>query len=249
MHRHQHIDVLVDRLQRGRIDRAHLEQLAPLLVDRPGLAHLPRCRIEPGRERQARKQADHRFLRRLQFMDQLGDVVFKERLLVRLQERNRCLAVGGVGSGEAEEHLVAGGRHRHRLQAEAGCTVLVLGKRQGIDHFEPELAARARSHFLQHLAHAGVVGAQLRQFLGALVRVEQVQADGFLDRAEDVVRPVRQRVEVVLREIGARAAEHHVDQQHHRDEQHGQHDQRRAGKGLAIECHVDSLLRPLSSCR
>ena len=234
MHEHEHVDVGIDRFDAGRVEVAHVEGLRELLLDRPRIAHLPRLRIEADAHRQARDKGDRRLLRRGQIMDQLGHVVFEEGFLFRLEERNDRLAVGRVGSGQAEEDGLAAGADRHRLQAVGRGPVLVFGERQRVDDLELDVAVRTRRHLLEQLAHARRIGAQLRQVLRALVGIEKIQVDRFVELGKDFLGARRQRVEVVLGEVDAGAAEQHVDDEHEGDEQDDHDDQGAAGESLAI---------------
>ena len=77
----------------------------------------------------------------------------------------------------------------------------------------------------------------MRDVLTALVGVEQIQIDWFIELGQDFLGAARQGVQVVLGKIDARATEQHVDDQHETDEQHDQDDQCAAGKSLSIGCH------------
>ena len=88
MHEHEHADVRIDALDAAGIEITHIEGLRELLLDRPGVTHLPGCRIKADAHRQTRYESDHGLLRCGQVMDQLGHVVFEEGFLVCLEERN-----------------------------------------------------------------------------------------------------------------------------------------------------------------
>src|SRR5262249_34279938 len=88
-------------------------------------------------------------------------------------------------------------------------------------------------HFFQHLAHALRVGARRRRLAGRLLREEEVQVDRLLERADDVLGAGRDRVQPVLGEIEARAAQHEADDDRHADEQHREREQRTDAKSFA----------------
>ena len=242
LHDNEDVDVLVDRLHRRGGERAHFEQLLELRLDRPGLAHLPGLRVETRAHRQSRDQADGGLLRHRQLVDHLGDVVFEERLLVRVRDRHDRLAVGRVRADDAEKQVGAALPPRQRLQAERRGAVLVFGERQRIDRLHAQLAARARGHLGEHLAHARRVVAQrggvgIRALGCGLVGEVQAQRDRLLDRAEDVLGSLRQGVEVVLGQVEARAAEQRVADQDHGDEQHRQDHECAEAQEFAIGIH------------
>ena len=222
MHDDEHADVLVDRLQRRRIQLTHVERLRELLIDGPRIAHRTCLLIEALRDRQAGKQTDDGFLALAQIVDELRDVVFEKRFLVRLQERNDGFAVRRVGAGEAQKNLVALLTGRHRLQAVTRRAIFVFGERQRVDHFELDLPLRAPGHFFQQFAHARGVGAHLRDVLRALVGIEEIQMNRLVDVAEDVFRALRQGIQTALRQIEPRAAEQHVADEQHGHEKNGE---------------------------
>ncbi len=240
MHDDQDTDVLVDRFHGRGIELADLERLAQLLIDRPRLAHRTRLRIEALRDRQAADQSDDGFLRLIEFVDQLRDVVFEERFLLRVEKWNRRFAVGRIGAGETEEDLVAAAIGRNGGEPERGRAVFVLGERQRIDHFEIDLAAGAAGHLLEQFAHTRRVGADLRQILRAFVGIKVIQMNRLVDVREDVLRTLRQSIQMALREIDARAAEQNVADQQYRNEQHGKNGERAAGEKFLV-LHVSLL--------
>jgi len=245
MHHDQGIDVLVDGLQRIRVERAHFELLGDFLVGRPRLAHLPRGLVEAHGHRQFRHETDRRFLGHGELVDQLGHVVFQEGFLVRLEERDVGFAIRGIGADEAKEHLVAGLAHGHGLQTGGGGAVFVFGERQGVDHLEHDLALGTRRHLGEQFAHALVVGAQLREILRCLVRIVEREVNGLVEAADDIFGTVRQGIQMTLCEIDADAAEQHIAHHHHGNEADGEEHESTAGEGFAIE-HGGGLLSRLS---
>jgi hypothetical protein len=108
MHHDQYADVGID-LARGGFHRAHFKQLLRLDVDGPRLARLARLWIEPGPHGQTRQPADHRLFGGRELVDQLDHIVFQKLFLLRVEEVDGLVAVGGVGSGQPEIQLGAGG--------------------------------------------------------------------------------------------------------------------------------------------
>ena len=103
---HEHAHVGADG-GRVRLQRAYVEELLRLRVDHPGLRRLSALRIEAARHGQGGEPGDHRLRRMRELIDELRDVVLEEALLVRVEEGDRLLAVGGIGAGEPEVELGA----------------------------------------------------------------------------------------------------------------------------------------------
>ena len=115
---------------------------------------------------------------------------------------------------------------------------------------ELELALRALRHLLQQLAHALRIGAQLRRLGARVLREEEVEVDRLLERADDALRAGRDRVQVALGQVDARAAQHERDEDRQSDEQHGERHERAGAVGPAGGSHVaDGHVSPPSSGR
>jgi hypothetical protein len=85
------------------------------------------------------------------------------------------------------------------------------------------LAAGARRDFFQKLAHAGGIGEDQRRLLGRHVpRKIEIQIDRLFQLAQHLLRAAAQRVELVLRQIQAHAAQSHVRQHHDAQKQNGE---------------------------
>ena len=238
MHQHQHVHVRVD-VRGARLERPQVEQLLRLGVDGPRLAHLSGLRIEARAHRQRGQPGDHRLLGVGELVDELDDVVLEELLLVRIEELDGGMAVGGVGAGEAEVELRAAGAERRAAHAELGGAVLLLGERLRVDDVQAQLAAGAAGELLEELAHPHAVGLQLRQLPGGLLREEEVQVDRLLDARQDPVGAGRGGVQVVLGEIQPPAAQRVVEEHREADEQQGE---RRAAcrRRVSSVCSWDS---------
>jgi hypothetical protein len=206
MHDHQHVDVVVDVIHIGG-QRADREELLDLRQDGPWFAHPARHRIELALHRQGTHQSDHGLLGCAQFVDELGHVVFQELLPVALEFRNRGAAVRRVRARQTEIQRVAAARLQ-RLQTELGRPVLLLGERLRIDHPQVHLAAGTGGDLLEEFAHPGRIRHEQRRLLRRRVAREVViQVDGFLELGQHLPGTGRQRVELVLGEIQAHAAQ------------------------------------------
>src|SRR6266513_2283946 len=177
-------------------------------------------------------------------IDQLDDVVLEELLLVGIEELDGAVAVGGIGSGQAEIELRTAGSHGSAAHAELGGAVLLLRERLRVDYVQAQPAAGARGELLEELAHPHAVGLQLRQLRRGLCREEEIQVDRLLDAGEDPVGSHRGGVETILREIQPPAAQRVVEQYREADEQ-----QREPQERAAAECRacVHRSLRRLSA--
>jgi hypothetical protein len=239
MHDPQNVDVVVDREHALR-QRPHLEQLLGLLDDDPRLRRLLGLRIEAAADRRARQQADHRLVEACEVVDQPREVVLEERLLARigLEERNAVRRADAVRPGQAEVDGIAARADVGRLQAELLRAVFLLGERQRVDEIEHELpVGRVRRELLEHLADAGRVRAQRGQRFGRLVREEEIEVDGLVDAVEHRLRAFAERIEVVLRQIDADAAQPDVRGNGGHDErerdQHQRYDPKLVSVGAA----------------
>jgi hypothetical protein len=125
------------------IERAYFEQLTHLFGDHPGLAGLARHRVELSLERQAAQQADHRLLRVGQRGYELGQVVFEEGLLGRIQERDDVVVTHAVGAGHAQVNRVGAVADVDGPQAEAAGPVFLFGEGQRIDDLQDQFSLRA----------------------------------------------------------------------------------------------------------
>ena len=156
--------------------------------------------------------------------------------LCRIEERDRLVAVGGVGAGQAEVERTRR-PHRRAAYAELGSSILILGGRLRIDLVQDQLAVGAVGELLQELTHPHAVGVQLRNLRRGLLREEEVEIDRLLDVGKDVVRAGRGRIEVVLRQIQAPAAQRVLEQDGEADEQQGERE-RACRRRVSSVCHV-----------
>ncbi len=221
MDHHQHVDVLVDVIDIRR-DRPHRENLLELGEDGPRIAHAAAHGIELALHAQGTHEADHRLLRRAQFVDEFRHVVLEEFLAFRLKARDRRAAVRGVGAGQTEIQSIAAARLQ-RLQAEFSGAIFILRKRLRIDDTQVDLAAGAGRDFLQEFAHPRRIRHEQRGlFGGGVARKIVVQVDGLLELGEHGFRAGRQCVEPVLREIEAHAAQQPIRQHDDAQKEHRQ---------------------------
>ena len=246
MDHHQHADVLVDR-RRVRRDGADVEQLAHLLHARPALAHLTRHRVERGIDRQARQQADDRLLRVAQPVDQARDVVLEKLFLVRLEETDDLATIGRVRAGEPEVQLLAVRADGHRGESEPGRAILVLAEGLRIDDGELDLAIRTPRQ-LARAARARVARrrAPPAPSCSRLSEKKKYRFTGSSSEPRMRSRARRDRVQPVLRQVEARAAQRKRRQHRDREEQDGEREQCAGAAGFSCTSRHGSGLNRLS---
>ena len=224
MDQDHHLDRRVDHLQAACVDHPHIEQLAHLPHDRPGLFADQRIAVD----RQARHHADHRAGAAAEFIHELGHVVFEEglagRIEIRQGQRVVHRRVGQAPAHQAKEHALAVAAAGHGVQAGAFGGVLVVGIRHRVDHPQADASVAARGNLAQHFAHALLVAAQLRQVARGVVGEIHSKLDRLLHAVNNAERARRKRVEVIGGEVHPRRAHGPSTDQHHQDEQRGQGD-------------------------
>src|SRR6185437_7583983 len=136
-----------------------------------------------------------------QLIDELRDVVLEEALLVRVEEGDGLLAVGGVGSRETEVELGAGLVDGGARDPELRGAILLDRERLRIDDVQVDHAARALPELLEEVVYPLAVGTDLRDGFGGLGRVEEVEVDRLLDALQDPVGAGRDGVQAILGEI------------------------------------------------
>ncbi len=168
-----------------------------------------------------------------QAIDEADDVVLQELFLLPLEQADDLATVGGVGAGQAEVHRLAARRHRDGLQAELGGAILVLGERFRIDHAQAQLALGVLGHFFQQLADSLRISARFRIVSTAFLGEEEIKIHRLGQRADDLLGAGRERIQLALGQVEARAAQHERDENGDADEQQGEGHERTRAIGLA----------------
>ncbi len=245
MHQPQHRDVVRDQVEIS-LEGLDVEQLTHLFQNHPRRRRLPRHHVEAAGHGQPGQHTDYRQLGLGQGLHQAAQLVLQVLLLIQSEERNHLGVVQRIGAGQAEVDGITTLLQRDALQAEFGGLVLVFGERFGVDDVQANLAVRLGLVGLEHLLHTLGVGAQRRQILGHLVRIEEVQVDRLVQLTEDLPGAVGDGVELLFGQIQAHAAQAHTGQQVEGDE--GHRDQQQPGAGIDQLFHGAGLSQ-LSSDR
>ncbi len=216
------------------VDLLHLRVVLKLLDDRPGLrrqaAHL---HLEVAEHRPHAVHGHDRLALAAQVVEQARDVVFEELLALELEEGNDDLLLARFRR-EAEIDLGAGLVDRHALHAERDGLVLDLGERLRVLDRKRNLAATRGLDHAQHVLHAKRVVAVDRGRRAERVGVVERQLGRLLQLGDDVARAFRQRIELVLGQVGAQADDA-ACREIERDEQ--RHGEDRDGDPAALPVH------------
>jgi hypothetical protein len=141
---------------------------------------------------------------------------------------------------------------RHGLEPEGRGAVLLLRERQRVDHLEPDLApdfaAISSVSSRTRLAYVRSAG----MFCVAWSEKNRYRLIGSGTAASTFFGPFRERVEAVLGEVQARAAQERVAEHDRGQEHQRQHGQRAAGERATGElsgvgAHVSAFLRSITT--
>ena len=201
MHHHQDARV-VGQLGGVLGHRLHIEELAHLR-ERLLLGH---AHHRVAAEAHPVDDRHHRLAAVSELGHEAGEVVFEKGFAVRREHIDARAPRRRVGRSEAEEQLFAAGA-LEGLDSVGDRPVFILGERPGIDDLQHDVAIGRGGISVEHGADAARERGELRRLLGERAREEQAEPQRLVDFAEQRARALAQRIEVLLGEVDAGAAQ------------------------------------------